>query len=60
MNQHDDSDPFASLEGWARRTERRVRRERRLGGFAAKLRNVVMVVVLAGLIVATIALVRSR
>jgi hypothetical protein len=59
MNQHDDSDPLASLEDWARKTERKVRRQRRLGGFAAKLRYVVMAGVAVALIVAAIPLVRS-
>ncbi|GAA2882966.1 hypothetical protein Acy02nite_05320 [Actinoplanes cyaneus] len=59
MNQHDDSDPLASLEDWARKTERKVRRQRRLGGFAAKLRYVVMAGVAVALIVAAIPLIRS-
>ncbi|MFI1988782.1 hypothetical protein [Actinoplanes sp. NPDC020271] len=59
MNQHDDSDPLASLEDWARKTERKVRRQRRLGGFAAKLRYVVPAAVLVALIVAAVPLVRS-
>lgn len=59
MNQHDDSDPLASLEDWARKTERKVRRERRLGGFVSKLRYVVMAGVAVALLVAAIPLVRS-
>ncbi|HEY0001188.1 MAG TPA: hypothetical protein VGB74_12095 [Actinoplanes sp.] len=33
MDQHEHPDPFAGLEEWARKTERRVRRETRLLGF---------------------------
>ncbi|BCY12344.1 hypothetical protein [Actinoplanes sp. L3-i22] len=59
MNNHDDHDPLAGLEDWARKTERKVRRSRRLGGLASKLRYVVMAVVLAGLIAAMAPLLRS-
>ncbi len=59
MNQHDDDDPLASLQDWARRTERKVQREQRFGGFAAKLRYVLMAAVVVALIAVTVPLLRS-
>ncbi|WP_436530335.1 hypothetical protein [Actinoplanes sp. HUAS TT8] len=59
MNEHDDLDPLAGLQDWARKTERKVRRQRRFGGFVSKLRYVVMAGVATALIVAAVPLIRS-
>lgn len=59
MNHHDDHDPLASLEDWARKTERKVQRERRLGGMVSNLRYVLMVGVAVALVAAAVPLIRS-
>jgi hypothetical protein len=51
MDQYDEQDPFTGLENWAKDTERRVRRERRLGG----LRRNALVLAGAALAVALLA-----
>ncbi|GIE86298.1 hypothetical protein [Actinoplanes regularis] len=59
MSQHDDLDPIVNLQDWARRTERKVKRQRRFGGVVSKLRYVVAAVTLGALIWASVPLVRE-
>lgn len=56
---HDEQDPFTGLTQWAKDTERRVQRERRLGGLRRRLRLFVGVGVGAVLLVAAVPVVRS-
>jgi hypothetical protein len=59
MDEHDPPDPFAGLGDWAKQTERRVRRERRLGGLRRKSLILVNVAVAVAVLAVVVLAVRA-
>ena len=59
MDQHDEHDPLLGLKQWAEETERRVRRERRLGGLRRKVLVAANVAVGVLLVAVVVLVVRS-